>query len=158
MKISNFIIDPLLGMPVIILKDQNGTKSIPIWIGQMEAIAIITELEKIPFTRPLTHDLLRHILDQFKIKVVRVSIVDLKSGTYYATITLENQGKRFELDSRPSDAIALALKTNAPIFVESSVIEKSQKIDVQKELLETKDNTLELLENLSDEAFGKYKM
>ncbi|MBI2346157.1 MAG: bifunctional nuclease family protein [Deltaproteobacteria bacterium] len=160
MKVTGLTIDPFTSMPIIILKDLEEKSALPIWIGLIEASAIATELERIQLARPMTHDLLKNILDALTVRVGRVAVTDLADNTFYARIYLLHNGRELEMDARPSDAIALALRTKAPIFVEKRVIEKSRKIDLSKESDEEsrKQKWTEILENLSPEDFGKYKM
>jgi len=162
MKISGLTIDPITNTPIIILKDLEEKKAIPIWIGLFEASAIATEMEKITFSRPMTHDLLNNILKVLNAEVTRIEINDLRNNTFFANIHLFNDGHSFIVDSRPSDALALALRANAPIFVDDKVIEKSRNVDIGAKLYDidkVKDEKLaEFLENLSPDAFGKYKM
>ncbi|MFH1829350.1 MAG: bifunctional nuclease family protein [Pseudomonadota bacterium] len=161
MKVTGLTIDPFTSMPIIILKDLDEKCALPIWIGLIEASAIATELENIELTRPMTHDLLKNILEAMDVKVKRVEVNDLADNTFYARLMLTRKDKVIIMDSRPSDAIAVALRSKAPIFVARSVIEKSRKIDLAKE--STTDEArrqkwVEILENLSPEDFGKYKM
>ncbi|MBI4366622.1 MAG: bifunctional nuclease family protein [Deltaproteobacteria bacterium] len=160
MKVTGLTIDPFTSMPIIILKDMEEKSALPIWIGLIEASAIATELEKIQLSRPMTHDLLKNILDAVMVQVHRVAVTDLADNTFFARIYLQLNGKEIEMDARPSDAIALALRTKAPIFVEKKVIEKSRKIDLTKDTDDEakKQKWIEILENLSPEDFGKYKM
>ena len=161
MKVTGLTIDPFTSMPIIILKDLEEKCALPIWIGLIEASAIATELESIQLSRPMTHDLLKNILDAMEVSVVRVEVNDLADNTFYARILLKRKGEERSMDSRPSDAIAIALRTKAPIFVARHVIEKSRKIDLAKEGTEEemkKQKWAEILENLSPEDFGKYKM
>lgn len=161
MKVTGLTIDPFTSMPIIILKDLNEKSALPIWVGLIEASAIATELENIKLSRPMTHDLMKNMLDALDVKVKKVAVSELHDNTFYAHIILECGGKEIDLDSRPSDAIALALRTKAPIFVEKAVIDKSRKIDLAKEGLDEEANKqkwAEILENLAPEDFGKYKM
>ena len=162
MKVSGLTIDPLTNTPIVILKDLEGKRAVPIWIGLFEASAIATELEKISFSRPMTHDLMRDLLKILDAKVKRIEIVDLRNNTFFASIHLQRNGDTLIIDSRPSDAIALALRVNCPIFIDEKVIEKSRNIDFAKKVDELdKKKTEELkefLENLPEEDFGKYKM
>jgi bifunctional DNase/RNase len=159
MKVTGLTIDPFTSMPIIILKDIEDKAALPIWIGLIEASAIATELEHIQLSRPMTHDLLKNILDAAEIKVVKVTITELRDNTFYASIVLSNAGKDMQMDARPSDAIAVALRTKSPIYVEKSVIEKSRKIDLGVNDSEQKQRKwTEILESLSPEDFGKYKM
>lgn len=163
MKVTGLTIDPFTNMPIIIIKDLTEQNAIPIWIGLIEASAIATELEEIQLARPMTHDLMKNMLGSLQAEVERIEICDLRDNTFFATIHLEMKNKKFEIDSRPSDAIALALRTQAPIFVDRKVIEKSRRIDLSKEAQDNtekikKEKWTEILENLSPEDFGKYKM
>jgi len=160
MKVNGIVLDPQTNVPIVILKDPSGRHTLPIWIGLLEASAIAMELEKIKIHRPLTHDLLKNILEQLKATVVKIEITDIKNNTYYALIHIEFGGKIVTIDSRPSDSIALALRTNSPIFVAKSVLEKSSQVDEKSADFsqENKDKWSEILENLDPEDFGKYKM
>ncbi|MCU0581447.1 MAG: bifunctional nuclease family protein [Syntrophales bacterium] len=162
MKVSGLTIDPITGTPIVILKDLQEKKAIPIWIGIFEASAIATELEKVKFSRPMTHDLLKDVLATLQVTLVRIEIQDLRNNTFFASIFLEKDGQVFTVDARPSDAIALALRVGSPIFIEEKVIEKSRNIDFEVNLLEkdklTDEKLKEFLENLPNENFGKYKM
>jgi bifunctional DNase/RNase len=162
MKVSGLTIDPLTNTPIVILKDMQEKKAIPIWIGLFEASAIATELEKITFSRPMTHDLLTDILRVLGVEVTKIEINDLRNNTFFANICLVKDGKNLVIDARPSDAIAIALRANAPIFVDDKVIEKSRNVDFGTKLTDLdkmKDDKLkEFLENLSPDDFGKYKM
>jgi bifunctional DNase/RNase len=163
MKVSGITLDPFTNMPIIILKDLQGENALPIWIGISEASAIATHLEKIHVARPMTHDLMKNMLRELNIELERVEVTELRNNTFYANIYLRVGQKVFPIDSRPSDAIALALRTDSPIFVAEEVLKKSRKIDLSttegEELTERqKERWAEILENLSPEAFGKYKM
>jgi bifunctional DNase/RNase len=162
MQVSGLTIDPITGTPIVILKDLEEKKAIPIWIGIFEASAIATELEKVKFSRPMTHDLLKDVLAALQASLVRIEIQDLRNNTFYASLFLEKGGESVIVDARPSDAIALALRIGAPIFVEEKVIEKSRSIDFEVNLMEkdklTDEKLKEFLENLPMENFGKYKM
>lgn len=161
MKVTGLTIDPFTNMPIIILKDIEEKTALPIWIGLIEASAIATELEKIQLSRPMTHDLMRAMMDEYHIKLLKVEVNDLADNTFYARVFLERDGKNVDFDSRPSDAIALALRLEAPIYVDKKVMEKSRRIDLSKTADEEgskKQKWAEILENLSPEDFGKYKM
>lgn len=169
MNVAGLTIDPFTNMPIIILKDKENINTVPIWIGLIEASAIATELEHVELSRPMTHDLIKVILNDLDVKIDRVEVKDLKENTFYASIFLLRETKILEIDSRPSDAIALALRTGAAIMVAEEVISKAQElelqdkskvVDVQKNKIDDKekDKWLELLESLSPEDFGKYKM
>ncbi len=165
MKVFGLTIDPFTSTPIVILKDLDEEKALPIWIGILEASAIASELENIQLPRPMTHDLLRNILDSIEASVERVEVIDLKDNVYYANIHLFVNSRRLIIDARPSDAIALALRTDAPIFVDKKVLDKSKNIDLRQKISQTREQDkdesqkwLEFLENLSPEDFGKYKM
>lgn len=162
MRVSGLTMDPITNTPIVILKDLEEKKAIPIWIGIFEASAIATEIEKITFSRPMTHDLLNEIVKLLNTKVVRVDIHDLRNNTFFANIHLLRDGKPIVVDARPSDAIAIALRAGAPIFVDEKVIEKSRNVDFGTKMTDLdrlkKEKLAEFLENLSPEDFGKYKM
>ncbi len=161
MKVTGLTIDPFTNMPIIILKDYEEKMALPIWIGLIEASAIATELEKIQLARPMTHDLMRNILNELDVEVHKVEVNDLADNTFYAKIFLKKGLDEIIMDARPSDAIALALRTSAPIYVDRRVMEKSRRIDLSKNLDEDKakqQKWTEILENLSPDDFGKYKM
>jgi len=160
MKVNGIVLDPQTNVPIVILKDAAGKHTLPIWIGLLEASAIAMELEKIKIHRPLTHDLLKNILEKLSATVVKIEITDIKNNTYYALIHVDSQGKVMTIDSRPSDAIALALRTNSPIFVAKAVLDKSSHLEEKTVEFsqENKDKWTEILENLDPEDFGKYKM
>jgi len=162
MKVSGLTIDPITNTPIVILKDLEEKKAIPIWIGLFEASAIATEMEKISFSRPMTHDLMNDILKILEVQIISVEICDLRNNTFFASIHLIRNGQRFVVDARPSDGIALALRANAQIFVDDKVLEKSRTIDFGAKAGDLdklkEDKLMEFLENLSPEEFGKYKM
>ena len=130
MKVEGLTLDPLTNMPIIILKDLLSDKALPIWVGYFEANAIALEIEKINTPRPMTHDLLRSMISSLHAKVKHVLINDLKDNTFFAAISVIQNGSDMTIDSRPSDAIALALRTKSPIFVEEKVIEAAKKLDL----------------------------
>ncbi|RMF94673.1 MAG: bifunctional nuclease family protein [Candidatus Schekmanbacteria bacterium] len=156
MKVSNLMLDPVSKTPIVILKDVDMTVMLPIWVGYFEATAIALELEKTATPRPMTHDLLRNIIEKISCKVKKIIINDLRNNTFYAVIELQKDGTILEIDSRPSDAIALALRTNAPIYVEEFVLKAANSVDISE--IDTDEKWKELLENLKPEDFGKYKM
>lgn len=160
MEVKGLTLDPLTNMPIVILKDVNEEKALPIWVGIFEANAIALEMEKVPTPRPMTHDLIKNILDGLNAKVIRVVVNDLKDNTFYANIALSINGSEVDIDSRPSDAIALALRVQAPIFVTKKVLKEAKSIDLSEEDL--KDNDKEKwkkwLENLRPDDFNKYEM
>jgi len=156
--------DPHTGMPVLVLKDFSGRASVPLWVGLVEASAIVAEFEKVEFTRPMTHDLMREVVTALGGEVRRVEITDIREHTFYAKIVIQQGTRAVEVDARPSDAIALALRVGRPIFVTRKVIEKSRRVDMSAPLLaeDLADVSAEegryLLESLSDDAFGKWTM
>lgn len=161
MKVFGLTIDPFTNVPIVILKDDSEQMTLPVWIGVLEASAIASELEKVQFSRPMTHDLVKEILKTTGAAVKKIEIVDLKENVYYANIYMElDGGKKVQLDARPSDAIAIALRAGAPIFVDPAVIEKSKSVDLSETNKKGKEskNVLETLEDLSPSDFGKYKM
>jgi hypothetical protein len=163
MKVAGITLDPMTKMTIVILKDHSGDNALPIWIGIAEASAIATQLEKIDLARPMTHDLLRNVLNELDVNLERVEVTDLRDNTYFAMLHLRVGEEILPVDSRPSDAIALALRTDSPIFVDEEVLSKSKHMDAAKAeegmvTPEDRDKWTEILENLSPEAFGKYKM
>ena len=150
MKVGGLTVDPYTNTPIVLLKDLEEKDVVPIWIGFFEASAIATQLENVKLARPMTHDLMRNILETLGAKVLRIEVTDLKENTFYALIHIELDGEHYAIDSRPSDAIALALRTGAPIFVNEEVIEKSRKAEVKSE--EERDLD-ELLERLDEEGY-----
>ncbi len=161
MKVAGITVDPFTNTPIVILKDLEEQDVLPIWIGLLEASSIATALENVQTPRPMTHDLLKNVLDVLEAKVVKIEVNDLKDNTYYAVIHLEVGGQRLTIDSRPSDAIALALRVGASIFVDELVIKKSAKVELSKKEDKVVVDTSEwedILENLSPDDFGKYKM
>lgn len=154
MKVSGIALDPFTNTPIVILKNLTNDKTLPIWIGYMEASSIAMELEKTPRIRPITHDLMKNLLESTNMILTKIEVTDLKDDTFYAKIHLKNKTGEFILDARPSDAIALAIRTESPILVNSEVIERSKEIDID----EDKEKLRELLESMPDSEFGKYKM
>jgi len=159
MTITALAIDPFTNSPVVILKDKDEKNTLPIWIGPLEASAIAMEMEGIEFARPMTHDLMCDILGKLEVKVEKVMITDLADNTYYARIILFSGEKEFVIDARPSDSMAIALRTKSPIYVDEKVLEASKQIEVGEKLdLSDEEKLKDLLENLDPESFGKYKM
>lgn len=160
MKVAGIVLDPYTNVPIVILRDMEEKTTVPIWIGLVEASAIAMELENITIQRPLTHDLIKNILGELKVDVVKIEVTDLKESTYFALIHLNTKNGVVAVDSRPSDAIALALRTESPIFVSDQVIEKSKNMPPQDSSFteENREKWNEILENLNPEDFGKYKM
>jgi bifunctional DNase/RNase len=161
MAISGLTVDPLTNSPIVILKEIDGEKTLPIWIGLLEATAIASELEGIKFSRPMTHDLVKNIMEMVDVKILKIEVCDLKNNTYYALIHFTHGEKKMSIDARPSDALALSLRVNAPIFVAEEVIQKSSQIDLKAEPEDKSEQGKkwqEILESLNPEDFGKYKM
>ena len=161
MIISGLTIDPVTNSPIMILKEPDGDNVLPIWIGLLEATAIACELEDIKFSRPMTHDLYKNTLEEIGVKVTKIEVCDLRDNTYYARIFLSSSEGDTSVDARPSDAIAIALRTRAPIFIHDEVIKKSKASDATpKETISTEEGKkwTEILQNLKSEDFGKYKM
>jgi bifunctional DNase/RNase len=161
MVIAGLTVDPLTNSPIVILKEIGGERTLPIWIGLLEATAIASELEGIKFSRPMTHDLLKNIMSLMDVKVNKIEVCDLKNNTYFALIYLDHKGKEISIDARPSDALALSLRMGAPIFVSEDVIKKSSQIDLKAEpedKTEQGKKWQEILEKLNPDDFGKYKM
>ena len=157
MTVRGIALDPITNMPIIILKDVDERKALPIWVGIFEANAIALELEKVTTPRPMTHDLLKSVLDGLGVTVRQVIVNDLKDNTFFAVIELNSNGAVINIDSRPSDAIALALRVNAPIFVAENVVAQAKSVEISEEKEET-DKWKEWLENLKPEDFGRYRM
>jgi len=161
MVISGLTVDPVTNSPIVILKEIDGEATLPIWIGLLEATAIASELEGIKFSRPMTHDLLKNMMDMVNIQVNKIEVCDLKDNTYYALIHFKFNGEEMTIDARPSDAIALSLRLEVPIFVSEEVIDKSAQIDLKAEPQDKSEKGKkwqEILEGLNPEDFGKYKM
>jgi bifunctional DNase/RNase len=161
MVISGLTVDPLTNSPIVLLKEVEGQRTLPIWIGLLEATAIASELEGIKFSRPMTHDLLKNIMGLMNVKVNRVEVCDLKNNTYFAVIHINHNGKEMSIDARPSDALAISLRMGAPIFVAEDVIKKSSQVEIKAEPEDTSEQGKrwqEILEKLNPEDFGKYKM
>jgi bifunctional DNase/RNase len=157
MKIKGLMIDPITNMPIIILRDPTSSAVLPIWVGIFEANAIALQIEKIVTPRPMTHDLLKSMINGLQAKVEKIVITDLKENTFYAQIYLNREGVVLPIDSRPSDAIALALRTGSPIFVNTEVIERAKNTDLTKDAGES-ERIRKWLENLDPDEMGKYEM
>ena len=157
MTIKGLMVDPITNMPIVILKDKDGERVLPIWVGIFEANAIALQIENIATPRPMTHDLLRNIIVDLEGQVDRVVVCDLKDNTFYAVIHLTVRGERVAVDARPSDAIALALRSRAPILVEEDVIDNAKTVDFTADRADS-DRLQKWLESLDQEALGKYKM
>ncbi len=157
MKIRGLMMDPVTNMPIVVLKDVQGTSVLPIWVGIYEANAIALEIEKVQTPRPMTHDLLKNVLLGLSVHVQKVVVNDLKDDTFFALIWVEREGRLMSIDSRPSDALALALRVDCPIFVEDEVLKSSKSSSAVAEK-NTSEQLRNWLENLSDEDLGRYKM
>lgn len=157
MSIKGLMVDPITNMPIVILKDREGDRVLPIWVGIFEANAIALQIENISTPRPMTHDLLRNIITDLDGQVDRIVVSDLKDNTFYAIIHLTVRGERVAIDARPSDAIALALRTRSPILVEESVIDHAKTADFGAERADS-DRLQKWLESLDPDDLGKYKM
>jgi hypothetical protein len=157
MKIRGLMMDPVTNMPIVILKDVNGTAVLPIWVGIYEANAIALEIEKVSTPRPMTHDLMKNLLLGLETRVHKVVVSDLREDTFYALIWLERDGETITIDSRPSDALALALRVDCPIFVEEEVL-KNSKVSAAASDKVSNEELRKWLENLNDEDIGRYKM
>lgn len=156
MQVVGITIDPGTQTPIVILRDLENRNILPIWIGILEANAIAVGLEKVKLPRPMTHDLFKNVMDQLGVILKKIEITDIKDNTYYAVLHLEAGGKTLAIDSRPSDALAIAIRLGAPILVHQSVIEKA--VRVEAEGGQDKDKWTELLEKMDPEDFSKYKM
>ncbi len=159
--IAGLTLDQATNTPILLLKSIDDQHSIPIWIGLLEATAIASVLQDINFDRPMTHDLFRNFIQLMKIEIVKIEVCDLKENTFFAKIYFLSNEKTFEMDARPSDAIALALRFKAPIFIDDKVIEKFGSGDYKHEVVDEKEEGkkwAEYLEKLSPDDFGKYKV
>jgi bifunctional DNase/RNase len=157
MTIKGLMVDPITNMPIIILRDSDGQRVLPIWVGIFEANAIALQMENIATPRPMTHDLLRNVIQDLSGTVRKIVVSDLKDNTFYALIYVETPAETVAIDARPSDAIALALRTQAPIFVEDSVIDNAKTVDFTSDKADT-ERLQKWLESLDPEELGKYKM
>ncbi len=157
MTIKGLMVDPITNMPIIILRDQEGQRVLPIWVGVFEANAIALQIENVTTPRPMTHDLLKNVIGDLNGVVRKVVVCDLKDNTFFALIYVGLGNDTVAIDARPSDAIALALRAKAPIFVEDFVIENAKTIDVSSEKADS-ERLQKWLESLDPEELGKYKM
>ena len=156
MTIKGLRVDPITNSPIVILRDKEGQKVLPIWMGIFEANAIALQIENISTPRPMTHDLLRNVIQDLKASVQKVVVCDLQENTFYALIYLALDGDTVAIDARPSDAIALALRTRAPIFVEDTVLDNAKTVDFTSEKSDS-DRLHKWLESLDPDDF-EYKM
>ena len=157
MTIKGLMVDPITNMPIIILRDKDGQRVLPIWVGVFEANAIALQIENVTTPRPMTHDLLRNVIHDLKADILKIVVSDLKENTFYAVIHLTVRGERVAVDARPSDAIALALRAQAPIFVEDRVIDNAKTIDFAPDKGDA-ERLQKWLESLDPDDMGKYKM
>lgn len=157
MKIRGLMMDPVTNMPIVILKDTSGDAVLPIWVGIYEANAIALEIEKVTTPRPMTHDLIKNVLVGLDTNVRKVVVNDLREDTFYAVIWLEREGRIISIDSRPSDALALALRLDCPIYVEEEVLKSSKLASAVSDKVSSEE-LRRWLENLNDEDLGRYKM
>jgi uncharacterized protein len=158
MSIKGLMLDPVSNSPIVVLKDDEEKFFLPIWVGIFEANAIALQLENITTPRPMTHDLLRNMITELNARVTRIVINDLRDSTFFAQIRLTLGDRMLEIDARPSDAIALALRTEAPIYVAQSVLEQAQTITPESVGEDADEKTKKWFENLAPEDLGKYKM
>ncbi len=157
MKIRGLMMDSVTNMPIVVLKDTTGDAVLPIWVGIYEANAIALEIEKVTTPRPMTHDLIKTLLLGLNTSMKKVVVNELKDDTFYAVIWLEQGGKSISIDSRPSDALALALRHDCPIYVEERVLQNSKTSNNVSEKVNNEE-IRKWLENLNDEDLGRYKM
>ncbi|MGE3512028.1 MAG: bifunctional nuclease family protein [Vicinamibacterales bacterium] len=157
MTIKGLMVDPDTNMPIVILRDKDGQRVLPIWVGLFEANAIALQIENVSTPRPMTHDLLRNVIADLKATVQKIVVCDLQENTFYALIYLALNGDTVAVDARPSDAIALALRTKAPIYVEDSVIDNAKTVNITSDKNDT-ERLQKWLESLDPEDMGKYKM
>ena len=157
MKIRGLMMDPVTQMPIVVLKDVQGQAVLPIWVGAYEANAIALEIEKVQTPRPMTHDLLKNVFLGLDVVVQKIVVNDLRDDTFFALIWVEQNGELMSIDSRPSDALALALRMDCPIFVEEQVL-KNSKVSTALAERNSNDQWRNYLDGLSDEDLGRYKM
>jgi bifunctional DNase/RNase len=158
MKIRGLMMDPVTSMPIVILKDVGGNSVLPIWVGIYEANAIALEIEKVSTPRPMTHDLIKTLLLGLDAGIRKVVVNELKEDTFFAVIWVEREGELISVDSRPSDALALALRLDCPIFVDESVLKSAKNAASVSDKVNTNAELKRYLENLGDEDLGRYKM
>jgi bifunctional DNase/RNase len=157
MSIKGLMVDPITNTPIVILRDKEGQRVLPIWVGIFEANAIALQIENVTTPRPMTHDLLRNVIHDLNATVQKIVVCDLQENTFYALIYLALNGDTLTIDARPSDAIALALRTRSPIFVEESVIDNAKPFDVAADKPDA-ERLHKWLESLDPDELGKYKM
>jgi uncharacterized protein len=157
MKIRGLMMDPVTNMPIVVLKEVGSDVVLPIWVGVYEANAIALEIEKVTTPRPMTHDLIKNLLLGLDTHVHKVVVNELRDDTFFAVIWMERDGKVISLDSRPSDALALALRLDCPIFVDEEVLKHSKQATASADRVSAED-LRKWLEGLNDEDLGRYKM
>jgi bifunctional DNase/RNase len=157
MTIKGLMVDPITSVPIIILRDKDGQRVLPIWVGAFEANAIAMQMENVTTLRPMTHDLLKNVISDLRGRIEKIVVSDLKENTFFALIYLNVNGEVLAVDARPSDAIALALRARAPIFVEEKVIDHAKTVDITPDKGET-ERLQKWLESLDPDDMGKYKM
>ena len=157
MTIKGLMVDPITNMPIIILRDKEGQRVLPIWVGVFEANAIALQIENVTTPRPMTHDLLKNVIADLHGRIEKIVVSDLKENTFYALIYLRVNGDVMAIDARPSDAIALALRARAPIYVEDRVMDNAKTVDFASEKGDA-ERLQKWLESLDPEEMGKYKM
>lgn len=157
MKIRGLMMDPVTNMPIVVLKDTGGDAVLPIWVGVYEANAIALEIEKVTTPRPMTHDLIKNLLLGLDTHVHKVVVSELRDDTFFAVIWMERDGKVISIDSRPSDALALALRLDCPIYVDEEVLKSSKSTGTSSDRISSED-LRKWLEGLNDEDLGRYKM
>jgi bifunctional DNase/RNase len=157
MKIRGLMMDPVTNMPIVVLKDVAGDTVLPIWVGIYEANAIALEIEKVVTPRPMTHDLIKNVLTGLEARVHKVVVNELRDDTFFAIIWLERDGSVISVDSRPSDALALALRVDCPIFVDEEVLKSSKQASAVADRVSSEE-LRKWLEGLNDEDLGRYKM
>lgn len=157
MRVENLVFDPLTNTPIIILKDMAGKKSLPIWVGYPEATAIALQMESVTTPRPMTHDLIKNILTSIDISVNYICVSDLKDSTFYAVISIGSGADEVEVDSRPSDAIAVALRLSVPIYVNQKVLENAKEFEVSTgdQSPEDENQMKRWLDDIKPSDFGK---
>jgi bifunctional DNase/RNase len=157
MKIRGLMMDPVTNMPIVVLKDVGSDTVLPIWVGVYEANAIALEIEKVTTPRPMTHDLIKNILLGFDTHVHKIVVSELRDDTFFAVIWMERDGKVISIDSRPSDALAVALRVDCPIYVDEEVLKTSKAASSSADRISPED-LRKWLEGLNDEDLGRYKM
>ena len=160
-SIAGLTMDPASNTPIIILKSEESDQAIPIWIGLLEATSIASAMQDIKYERPMTHDLFKTFSDTLKISIAKIEVCDLRDNTFFARIYFVSKDGSFDIDARPSDAIALALRFSAPIFVADAVLQQSKISDGEAEAVDTSEEGkkwADYLEKLSPDEFGKYKV